>query len=76
MKSILKNFANTAVHDCWASYFKVTQAQHVLCGAHLLRELKARDEYSWTQDMYDLLLALYQTPRPVKSPQQINRDNI
>ena len=70
--SVLPEFSNIAVHDCWASYFKVTQAQHVLCGAHLLRELKALEDTEWAQDMYDLLLALYRTPRPVASPEQIN----
>jgi hypothetical protein len=36
--SILKDFSNIAVHN--SSYFKITQAKHILCVAHLLRNEK------------------------------------
>ena len=29
------------MHDAWAPYDTYTSARHVLCGAHLLRELTA-----------------------------------
>jgi len=31
--SLLKDFQNQAVHDCWESYFGFEQCQHALCGA-------------------------------------------
>lgn len=38
--SLIKDFNNYAVHDCWASYFIFT-CFHVICNAHILRELTA-----------------------------------
>jgi transposase len=31
--SLLKDFRNRAVHDCWESYFGFEQCRHALCGA-------------------------------------------
>jgi transposase len=55
--SILKDFTATAVHDCWASYFKFTDARYVLCGAHLLRELNGlkADGSQWAEAMHEFL---------------------
>ena len=36
---ILPHFRGIAVHDAWAPYDTYTQAEHALCGAHVLREL-------------------------------------
>jgi transposase len=36
--SLLKDFKNWAIHDCWASYFDFTNCRHALCNAHILRE--------------------------------------
>jgi len=44
--SIIKDFKNWAVHDCWSSYFAFKEAKHAVCGAHLLRELTALIEKS------------------------------
>jgi transposase len=63
---ILPTFTGTAVHDAWAPYDTYTSPTHVLCNAHLLRELQAvRDTttpnptgWSWAQQVTDNLLAL------------------
>ena len=38
---VLPGYGGIAVHDAWAPYDTYTAARHVLCGAHLLRELTA-----------------------------------
>ena len=59
--SLLKDFQNRAVHDCWESYFGFGQCQHVLCGAHLLRELTSLVENGskWAAKMHQFMLDLY-----------------
>ena len=60
---VLPSFRGNAVHDCWASYWKYF-ATHVLCNAHILRELTGivenRPEQVWAQGMIDLLLEMKQ----------------
>lgn len=65
--SVLNDFTGIAVHDCWSPYFKFRKARHVLCGAHLLRELKGlkEDGSHWAAAMHQFLLELYQKPRPI-----------
>lgn len=60
--SLLKDFQNRAVHDCWESYFGFKQCQHALCGAHLLRELTHLMENGskWAAQMHHFILDLYQ----------------
>jgi transposase len=60
-KSILPDFQNWAVHDCWNSYFLFKNCQHAVCGAHLLRELNALMENGsvWAEKCYQMLLDLY-----------------
>jgi len=38
---VLPGYTGIAVHDAWAPYDTYPGARHVLCGAHLLRELTA-----------------------------------
>jgi transposase len=59
--SLLKDFTNRAVHDCWASYFDFDRCKHALCGAHLLRELTNLTENGskWASQMHRFLLKLY-----------------
>lgn len=59
--SLLKDFKNRAVHDCYASYFTFPSVSHGLCNAHLLRELQAQIEAgaAWAVEMKALLLDLY-----------------
>jgi transposase len=73
--SILKDFTGTAVHDCWASYFKFTDARHVLCGAHLLRELNGlkADGSQWAEAMHEFLLDLYKKPRPIAAVDEVQK---
>lgn len=59
--SILPNFKGTAMHDCWKSYNQYTQCRHVLCCAHILRELNGITELqkqNWGETMKELLLAI------------------
>ena len=65
--SVLNDFTGIAVHDCWSPYFKFTKARHVLCGAHLLRELNGLKEGGsrWAAAMHEFLLDRYKKPRPI-----------
>lgn len=42
--SVLPDFKNWAIHDCWKTYFGFEQCKHGICGAHILRELTALEE--------------------------------
>jgi len=68
---VLPGFTGVAVHDAWAPYDTYTDARHVLCGAHVLRELQAVidahqagsvatviDGWCWAAQVTDSLLAL------------------
>ncbi len=59
--SLLKDFQNRAVHDCWESYFGFKHCRHALCGAHLLRELTNLMEKGskWAAKMHQFMLDLY-----------------
>jgi transposase len=70
---VLPNFTGTLVHDAFAPYARYPAARHVLCNAHLLRELIAVVDQStdhpatdrgmpagwcWAGQVIDALLAL------------------
>ncbi|HSS39236.1 MAG TPA: IS66 family transposase [Polyangia bacterium] len=62
---ILPGFRGIAVHDAWAPYDTYTQAEHALCGSHVLRELVAVIEqapadaaWCWAAQARDALLDL------------------
>lgn len=59
--SVLPHFRGYAVHDCWASYFKFDDCQHVLCNSHLFRELQAAIErgFQWAQSIKQHIFDLY-----------------
>jgi transposase len=61
-KSILLNCKNYLMHDCWASYFALSNVKHLICNAHLIRELQALIENKslWAEAMQKYLLNLYQ----------------
>ena len=69
--AVLPGYTGIAVHDAWAPYDTYQGARHVLCGAHLLRELTAvvdhhqlratttpEDRWCWAQQALDALLAI------------------
>ena len=78
--SILPNFKNWAVHDCWASYFLYNLCQHGTCGSHLLRELTALIEQGskWAKECHEFLLDLYHRSQKGQSriPQQQHRKTL
>lgn len=59
--SLLPDFKNWAIHDCWSSYFSFTHCKHGICGAHLLRELTAliQKDTQWAVWFKRYLLTLY-----------------
>lgn len=61
-RSILPEYQNWAVHDCWATYFLFKGCKHAVCGAHLLRELTALIENGsvWAKKGRQMLLDLYE----------------
>lgn len=46
---VIPGYTGTLVHDAWAPYDTYRSVTHVLCGAHLLRELVAAVETGQTQ---------------------------
>jgi transposase len=59
--SLIKDFKNWAIHDCWQSYFDFKNVKHGLCNAHILRELQALIENGsvWAKQMHQLLLQMF-----------------
>jgi transposase len=48
-------------HDYWKSYYNYEDVTHILCNAHILRELEAvyeQDKHKWWKSMQDFLLEL------------------
>lgn len=64
-KSILQNCKGYLMHDCWASYFALSNVKHLICNAHLIRELQALLENNshWAEEMQKYLLNLFQISR-------------
>lgn len=55
---VLGEFTGTMVHDRLSMYFAYDQADHAICGAHVLRELAAvavRFDQGWATEMATLL---------------------
>lgn len=58
---ILPGYTGTMVHDCWSPYFKLEEASHALCGAHIARELVYAHEQlgqTWAEKLKNLLLRI------------------
>lgn len=56
---ILPQFKGVAVHDHWKPYFRFTDIEHSLCGAHLLRELNFFDQtlkQEWSAQLKQTLI--------------------
>ena len=60
-QSILKDFKNNLVHDCWSSYFLFNNCTHIICNAHILRELTNLIEKgsNWANLVHQLLMECY-----------------
>ena len=58
--SLIKDYTGKLVHDSYASYFKISNTTHALCGAHIIRELTAQEESGrkWAVKMKRFLLRL------------------
>lgn len=57
---VLPRYNGKSVHDFYSSYF-LYECEHILCNAHLLRELIYEDEVmgqKWAKDMKKLLLKI------------------
>jgi transposase len=55
---IIPKYGGIMVHDSWASYLSYDNADHALCGSHLLRELKFVEDSTgdkWATNMKKLL---------------------
>ena len=61
-QSIIKDYQGAAVHDCWESYFKFEKCRHILCNAHLLRELENLKERGseWGKQLKELMFEMYE----------------
>lgn len=60
--SIIKDYENWAVHDGWESYFRFKNCRHILCNAHLLRELENLKESGseWGKEMQEFFFEMYE----------------
>lgn len=60
--SLIKDFKNWAVHDCWKTYFGFDNCSHALCNAHIVRELDnlIEQKCEWAIDMKNLLFQLFE----------------
>jgi transposase len=70
--NILPQYKGKAVHDFWNSYLKY-DCEHIICNAHLLRELTALSEFQnhkWPSQIIELLLSIKK--RVEQSPPQKN----
>jgi transposase len=73
-KSILHDCKNYLMHDCWSPYFNLTKATHLICNAHLIRELQALIEQDslWASTMQKFLLDLFES----RKQQVLNKELI
>jgi transposase len=73
---VLADIKGVVVHDHWKPYYQLLQANHALCNAHHLRELKALSEIEqepWAKSMNKLLLLAcnYKHRYPQEIPKNI-----
>ena len=71
---VLKEFTGIAVHDCWKSYFKYENCKHVLCNAHLLRELLGVVENTGQVWASQMIVFLRESKRVVDRYKEANQD--
>lgn len=73
LQSILPDFKNYLMHDCWASYFGLSDVKHLICNAHLIRELQSLIEKGsqWAISMQKYLLDLFQRSKNAILPKEL-----
>lgn len=52
--AVLPSYSGILVHDCWSPYFSFQKCAHVLCNAHITRELRGiseKYERRWADNM-------------------------
>ena len=76
VQSVIKDFTGSAVHDCLPSYFLFEPCSHVICNAHILRELASLIECgsSWAKNMHHFLMGCYRLEKPPSSLRQTYDD--
>ena len=58
---VLPGYTGIMVHDCWSPYFKLEEASHALCCAHIARELVYAHEQlgqAWAERLKHLLFRI------------------
>ena len=64
-QSVLGDYFGWLIHDCWGTYFNLSNVKHGICGAHILRELEAlieNDQSKWATAMKIFMMNTYLTP--------------
>lgn len=64
-KSLLDDMQGIVVHDHYKPYFTMENVEHVICNAHILRELNALSDQgeAWATEMSDLLQQMLKTKK-------------
>lgn len=74
---VIPEYSGKLMHDCWKTYFSsATQAQHGLCNAHIMRELKAVHEYDKLEIAQELRGYIKQMIEDVKNAKDIGIANL
>lgn len=60
--SILPQYTNWLIHDCYPFYFLFPKAKHGVCNAHILRELEEQAQQGrlWAKKFRSFLLRVYE----------------
>ncbi len=59
---VLQTYNGHLMHDCWGTYFNLSECTHGLCNPHLLRELKyfhENENQPWAKNMEDYIWDAY-----------------
>jgi len=76
---LIPEFTGYLLHDAFASYFVFEKCQHVLCNAHILRELTFLFEeqaQAWAGDLKELLLEIKRTVEQSHAQGQLTSDQL
>ena len=77
--NVLPGYTGIIKHDCFGPYWKYEKATHSICGAHILRELKAVIEFekdrTWANKLYKLLCEMNERQKSAKAKNMIAFSN-